>query len=113
MIGRFVLFGLTAALSAGSGARAADDAVPAPDLARLCAAFGAGFHAIPGTDTCVRMGGRVRADAALVDGGDASRESHDFTTRSRGRVYLDTRTQTDLGLVRTYIELDAPVGPTD
>jgi hypothetical protein len=59
------------------------------------------------------MGGRVRADAVLTDGQDASREHHDFTTRGRGRVYLDTRTQTDLGLVRTYIELDAAVGPSD
>jgi hypothetical protein len=107
---RFVVFGLAAAL--GSGAFAADDAVPPPDLARLCAVFGAGFHAIPGTDTCVRLGGRVRADAVLAEG-DADRESDNFTTRSRGRVYLDTRTQTDLGLVRTYIELDAPIGPVD
>lgn len=31
-----------------------------------CAVYGSGFVALNGTDTCVRIGGRVRADAVIV-----------------------------------------------
>lgn len=114
MIYRFFIFVLTLAATSALGVRAADDA-PAPqfDFTQLCAAFGSGFHAIPGTETCVKVGGRVRADAVLSGGAGASREDRNFTTRSRGTVVLDTRTQTDLGLVRTYLEFDADIAPTD
>ncbi len=115
MIRRSVLFILAAATATGCGAAHAADEPPAPpvDFARLCAAFGSAFHAVPGTETCVRMGGRVRADAVLADGPGATAEDHNFATRSRGTVYLETRTPTDFGLVRTYIEMEAAVGPSD
>ncbi|MFN3889177.1 MAG: porin [Beijerinckiaceae bacterium] len=31
-----------------------------------CAIYGAGFVGVNGTDTCVRIGGRVRVDAGIV-----------------------------------------------
>ena len=47
---------LTAALGA-SGAQA---------QANRCAIYGAGFVAVNGTDTCVRIGGRVRVDGVVA-----------------------------------------------
>ena len=103
-----------AALSVVTGAEAADDLpAPAPGFGNICAVFGPGFHNLPGTETCIRISGRVRADAVLTDGGGASAEDDNFTTRSRGAVSVDTRTQTDLGLVRTYIEVQKDLGRFD
>jgi hypothetical protein len=33
---------------------------------KVCDAYGAGFYTIPGTETCIKIGGRVRADTAYV-----------------------------------------------
>jgi hypothetical protein len=84
---------------------------------RICDAFGVGFYYIPGTDTCLRISGRVRVEAHYVDDlgdddlDDPLREFHNFTTRARGNLRLDARTQTDLGLVRTFFEYQLTVGP--
>ena len=32
------------------------------EYVRVCSAFGAGFFYIPGSDTCLKVSGRVRAD---------------------------------------------------
>ncbi len=37
---------------------------------KVCSAYGAGFFFIPGTDTCLKIGGRVRADYAYVPAKD-------------------------------------------
>jgi hypothetical protein len=60
-----LLLGSTAALLAAAGAQAADlpsrKAAPV-EYVRVCDAYGAGFYWIPGTDTCLKVGGRVRVD---------------------------------------------------
>ncbi|MDB5643200.1 MAG: hypothetical protein JWN07_2517, partial [Hyphomicrobiales bacterium] len=63
-----LLLGSAAALVAGAGAQAAD--LPARKAApveyvKVCDAYGAGFFYIPGTETCIKVGGRVRADFAM------------------------------------------------
>ena len=59
-----LLLGSTAGLCAvAAGAQAADLPVQkaAPvEYVRVCTAQGAGFFYIPGTDTCLRIGGRAR-----------------------------------------------------
>ena len=60
-----LLFGSAAVLAAGTGAQAADLPVAEPvEYVRICDAFGTGFYYIPGTDTCLRISGRVRVEAA-------------------------------------------------
>jgi Porin subfamily len=57
------LLGSAAALGFGGVAQAADLSVSYAepvDYVRVCDAFGAGFYYIPGTDTCLRIGGYVR-----------------------------------------------------
>ncbi|WP_192843260.1 porin, partial [Aureimonas sp. AU12] len=59
-----LLLGSAAALVAVSGARAADAVVmaePEPvDYVRVCDVYGKGFYYIPGTETCLSVGGYVR-----------------------------------------------------
>ena len=66
-----LLLGSAAALIAVSGARAADAVVvaePEPaEYVKICDVYGAGYFYIPGTETCLRIGGYVRYDAGLGD----------------------------------------------
>lgn len=74
---------------------------PLPSEAPLeaCPEQGAGFARIPGTATCLRVSGRV---AAGIDLG-----SHGSAAPVRGRFSVDTRSDTDLGPVRSFLRLDA------
>jgi hypothetical protein len=60
-----LILGSTAGVLAVAGAQAADlptrKAAPV-EYVRICDAFGTGYFYIPGTDTCLRIGGRVRAE---------------------------------------------------
>ncbi len=67
-----LLLGSAAALVAVSGARAADAvevvAEPEPmEYVRVCDTYGTGFYYIPGTETCLRVGGYVRYDIGAGD----------------------------------------------
>ena len=50
-----------------SGAQAADLPVKAKavEYVKVCSLYGAGFWYIPGTDTCIKIGGAVRVDTAF------------------------------------------------
>ncbi|HSV15303.1 MAG TPA: porin, partial [Tepidisphaeraceae bacterium] len=54
-----LLFGTAASLIALTGAEAADLPVKAKavEYVKVCSLYGAGFWYIPGTDTCIRIGG--------------------------------------------------------
>jgi hypothetical protein len=99
------------------GASGADLPIAEPvEYVRICDAFGAGFYYIPGTDTCLRISGRVRVETHYVERDDEDEpeaEFNNWTSRARGYVRLDSRTQTDLGLVRSYINVKMTVGPSD
>ncbi len=107
-----LLLGSAAGLTIVGGAQAADlpvkKAVPI-EFVRVCGAYGAGFFYIPGTDTCLRVSGRARAEygyigsdnRSVVGGGDLS----GFT--GLARFNLDARTQTGYGTLRAFLRLDA------
>ncbi len=69
------LLGSSAALMGVGAVQAADlpsrKAAPV-EYVRVCDAYGRGFFFIPGTDTCIRIGGRVRADYAVVPAQDTT-----------------------------------------
>lgn len=100
-----------ATVATATGVQAADLPVaPEPvDYVRVCDAYGARFYYIPGTETCLRVGGRVRAQYVANNFGDngawANRASNDLTFFARGYLYLDSRTNTEFGLLRTYTEI--------
>ena len=107
---------------AATSAQAADLAPSQPiadpvDYVRVCNAFGVGFFYIPGTDTCLRIAGRVRADynvfyefddndfEVLNTLGFDDRTDDGYRFRSRAYIYLDSRTSTEFGLLRTFTEV--------
>ena len=59
-----LILGSAAGLVAMSGAQAADLPVKAKavEYVRICSLYGAGFYYIPGTDTCIKLGGYLRVD---------------------------------------------------
>ena len=59
-----LLLGSAAGLVALTGAQAADLPVKAKpvEYVKVCSLYGAGFYYIPGTDTCIRIGGHIRAE---------------------------------------------------
>src|ERR1700760_2327487 len=94
-------------------AEAADLPVKAKavEYVRVCSLYGAGFWYIPGTDTCLRIGGYLRVDTTFDgsaphgdpawsgDSGQRNRYFDDFISRSRFRLFVDSRTATEYGVV--------------
>jgi hypothetical protein len=102
-----LLLGSAAGLAAVAGAQAADLPVAkaAPvDYVRVCSAYGSGFFYIPGTETCLRVGGRVRAD--YLYGEPTTRAEDAIGFRTRGRIQLDARTQTAYGTLRSVVRFE-------
>ena len=60
-----LLLGTAAGLVAVAGAQAADMPVKAAPVqyVKICTLYGDGFYYIPGTDTCLKMGGYIRVQA--------------------------------------------------
>ena len=67
------LLGSAAVIMAVVGAQAADlpskKAAPATYV-KICDAYGAGFYTLPGTDTCVKLGGYFRGEYQYTPGKD-------------------------------------------
>jgi hypothetical protein len=114
-----LILGSAAGLVALSGAQAADLPVKAKavEYVRICSLYGAGFFYIPGTDTCIKLGGYLRVDttfngapydqpAQFGDLGQGNRYRDYFASRSRMALTVDTRTATEYGVVRTFGQLD-------
>jgi len=110
-----LILGSAAGLVAMSGAQAADLPVKAKavEYVRICSLYGAGFYYIPGTDTCIKLGGYVRVDTTFNGGvygqpfysgdpGQGNRYRDYFNSRSRMALTVDTRTATEYGVVRTF-----------
>lgn len=106
-----------ASFVAVAGAQAADlpgKAAPA-EYVRICDTYGAGFFFIPGTDTCLRIGGFVRVDYT-VNSSAGSRTNpvtgltylgttyYDqlYGTSARVTLNLDARSNTEYGLLRAF-----------
>ncbi|MCK1336045.1 hypothetical protein ACVW1A_007363 [Bradyrhizobium sp. LB1.3] len=112
-----LLLGTAAGLIAVGGAQAADLPVKAKavEYVKICTLYGAGFYYIPGSDTCIKLGGYLRAEVALNAGGNYSgayssvaaannRLANYYSTRAREDLNIDTRTATEYGVVRTYFD---------
>jgi len=117
-VAKSLLLGTAAGLIAVSGAHAADLPVKAKavEYVKICSLYGAGFYYMPGTDTCIKLGGYMRADMMLGGAGDYNfqqganagsnnRLTNYYTGRARFDMTVDTRTATEYGVVRTYADL--------
>jgi hypothetical protein len=112
-----LLLGSAAGIVAIAGAQAADLPVKAKpvEYVKVCSIYGAGFFYIPGTDSCIKIGGYVRAEWGInsnagsngpyINGanGRDNREVQNTNTRTRSVLSFDARTQTEYGTLRSYI----------
>lgn len=79
-----------------------------PEAAWVCQFYGAGYYFIPGSETCLKLGGFVRADtyiaapATFTQLGVYNRATNYLITRLRPMMTLDARTQTAFGVLRSY-----------
>jgi hypothetical protein len=102
-----LLLGSAAGLAAVAGAQAADLPVrkaAAVEYVRVCSTYGAGFFYVPGTEACIKIGGRVRADAVYLE--PFTRIDDAIGIRVRGRIQVDHRQATAYGLLRTFIRFE-------
>src|SRR6266702_3262633 len=119
MAARKFILGSAAGLFAIGGAHAAALPVKAKavEYVRICSLYGAGFFFIPGTDTCIKLGGYLRVDTTFNGGihgqpawsgdlGQQNRYRDYFASRSRMALTVDTRTATEYGVVRTFGQAD-------
>ena len=117
------LLGSAAVIMTMVGAQAADlpskKAAPATYV-KICDAYGAGFFFIPGTDTCLKVGGYTRFEAQYTPTkdilkptangvapliGQYAKTEDNFGTEYRGRIELDARTPTSMGVARSFISI--------
>jgi hypothetical protein len=81
--------------------------------------YGTGFFYIPGTETCLRVGGYIRYDIRVGDaignqdvidkkdfasGGDDLNDTYE--KRARFQLRVDSRSETELGTLRTYAAIE-------
>jgi hypothetical protein len=109
-----LLLGSAAGLIAVAGAQAADLPVKAKavEYVKICSLYGVGYYYIPGTDTCIKIGGYVRWEgyhnttsgqfANTTALGQFTRNSNTFGMQARFRMTADVRTQTEYGTLRSY-----------
>ena len=99
-----LLLGSAAALAAVSGAQAADAIVaaePEPlEYVRICDAYGAGYFFIPGTETCLKIGGRVRTEGEWYDAYNPNSKNGTLW-HTRAELSIDTATDTEYGPLKT------------
>jgi hypothetical protein len=117
-----LLLGTAAGLVAVAGAQAADMPVKAKPVAfvKICTLYGDGFYYVPGTDTCLKLGGYVRVQIDVHGGGGGiadgtlsqvpqaffnRTQTNDIDYRVRGALSLDVRDQTEYGTLRSYFRI--------
>ncbi|PIT69734.1 porin [Bartonella tribocorum] len=104
----------TAAFLAISGAHAASKVVAEPEpveYIRVCDAYGKGYFYIPGTETCMRLSGNVRADFIGGDNIDATTETElknknkTYGASSRLTLVFQAASETEMGTLRSYARI--------
>jgi hypothetical protein len=114
-----LLLGSAAGLVAVAGAQAADLPVKAKPVqyVKICSLYGAGFYYIPGTDTCLKIGGWIRQYLGVGSNGNLTNgplgadsvntraTNNGWAWKTRGYITADARTQTEFGTVRGYLDV--------
>jgi hypothetical protein len=76
------------------------------DYVRICSTHGAGFFYVPGSDLCLKIGGRVRAEYRYFEPQWSSpgngRYNDAVGFRARGQLDVDARTSTEYGVLRAF-----------
>ncbi len=118
-----LLLGSATAFAVVSGAQAADAivaAAPEPmEYVKVCDAFGTGYFYIPGTETCLKISGLVRAELDYSNKplfSDRTAATAGITnpgykwssyTGSQFRLFIDAKNSTEVGTVYSSIQIRA------
>ncbi|MCT8998920.1 porin [Chelativorans intermedius] len=106
-----LLIGSAAATVAATGAQAADPIfVPEPEpmeYVRVCDVYGAGFFYIPGTETCLKIGGYVRYEIGARGDFDGLLDDGGWAKLARATLTVDARSETEYGTLGGFIEIRA------
>jgi hypothetical protein len=86
---------------------------------KICSLYGDGFYYVPGTDTCLKLGGYIRVQAEYHAGqsgqspgtsaqmipqaGYNRQDTNDFNYTIRALISVDVRQQTEYGTLRSYL----------
>ncbi len=101
---RNLIFGCAVAMATVSSAHAADAIVaaePEPlSYVRICDAYGVGYFYIPGTETCLRVSGKVRTEGFSADAKNADSRTG-ILWHDRAELGIDTATDTEYGPLKT------------
>src|ERR1700754_748663 len=97
-----LLLGSAAGLAALTGAQAADLPVKAKpvEYVKICSLYGAGFYYIPGTDTCIRIGGHIRSEVSINSKGTGIQQ---LTVDNSGHIGSGRTRDQDFFFVRNRI----------
>jgi len=102
-----LLLGSAAVMVAATGAQAADAIVvaePEPmEYVRICDTYGTGFFYIPGTETCLKIGGYLRYQ---MEYNKNEGSEYTFGKFARFAPSFDARNSTEWGTLRSYAELE-------
>ena len=104
-----LLLGSAAALVAFSGARAADAVIAEPEpveYVRVCDAYGAGYFYLPGTETCLKIGGFVRYQIDVKTGDDT------WGKTTQANLTFSAKSDTEMGTLEGFVELTDVAGDT-
>ncbi|MCZ8158619.1 MAG: porin, partial [Rhizobiaceae bacterium] len=100
------------ALAVVSGAQAADAIVaaePEPmEYVRVCDAFGTGYFYIPGTETCLKIGGEIRVGVNFQDPdfvGAVAADNGSWNSNVRARIVVEAKNDSELGTIGSYIRI--------
>ena len=101
---RPVLIGFGVVLLAPLQARPGELNAAEREAELACSRLGPGFHAVPSTTTCVRVGGSARLEVGTAESRSGAWGA---TSVASGRTSVDVRTDTGLGPARAFVEVGA------
>jgi Porin subfamily len=115
---RAILLATATGFVAIAGAQAAELPTKAKPVqyVKICTTYGDGYYYIPGTNTCIKIGGYIREDIGWNTtgartpnykgaGGAQDRTSLELSTRGRANFAMDVRSQTQYGVVRSVASM--------
>ena len=104
---RGILIGSVSLLAASTAAKAADPVVviePTPaNYVEVCDAYGAGFFYIPGTETCLQIGGYARFETKFGGIQTGSANDWDWYPYVKANIQFTAKTDTELGTLTSVM----------
>jgi hypothetical protein len=112
LLGAASLIGVAPVQAADVAGKPVEKAKPI-EWVKACDGYGQGFITIPGTNSCLKLGGYLRYELDYNAGGTFTtnvsgpqardnRATDSLVSRARAFTSLDTRTPTDFGVLRSY-----------